>query len=105
MLEENTPDLMTLEDEDGVEHTFEVIDAVDYNGERYLAVVPYAESEEAAEAALEEDAELIIMRVGEENGEEYLDIVEDDEELYNVGDIFAQRLEEMCDIDDNLPRS
>lgn len=105
MLEENTPDLMTLEDEDGVEHTFEVIDSVDYNGERYLAVVPYAESEEAAEAALEEDAELIIMRVGEENGEEYLDIVEDDEELYNVGDIFAQRLEEMYDIDDNLPRS
>lgn len=105
MLEENTPDLMTLEDEDGVEHTFEVIDAVDYNGERYLAVVPYAESEEAAEAALEEDAELIIMRVGEENGEEYLDIVEDDEELYNVGDIFAQRLEEMYEIDDNLPRS
>ncbi len=105
MLEENTPDLMTLEDEDGVEHTFEVIDAVEYNGERYLAVVPYAESEEAAEAALEEDAELIIMRVGEENGEEYLDIVEDDEELYNVGDIFAQRLEEMYDIDDNLPRS
>ena len=105
MLEENTPDLMTLEDEDGVEHTFEVIDAVYYNGERYLAVVPYAESEEAAEAALEEDAELIIMRVGEENGEEYLDIVEDDEELYNVGDIFAQRLEEMYDIDDNLPRS
>ena len=105
MLEENTPDLMTLEDEDGVEHTFEVIDAVDYNGERYLAVGPYAESEEAAEAALEEDAELIIMRVGEENGEEYLDIVEDDEELYNVGDIFAQRLEEMYDIDDNLPRS
>ena len=45
------------------------------------------------------------MRVGEENGEEYLDIVEDDEELYNVGDIFAQRLEEMYDIDDNLPRS
>lgn len=105
MLEENTPDLMTLEDEDGVEHTFEVIDAVDYNGERYLAVVPYAETEEEAQAALEEDAELIIMRVGEENGEEYLDIVEDDEELYNVGDIFAQRLEEMYDIDDNLPRS
>lgn len=105
MLEENAPDLMTLEDEDGVEHTFEVIDAIDYNGERYLAVVPYAESEEEAQAALEEDTELIIMRVGEENGEEYLDIVEDDEELYNVGDIFAQRLEEMYDIEDNLPRS
>ncbi|MEG1931621.1 MAG: DUF1292 domain-containing protein, partial [Pygmaiobacter sp.] len=29
---------MTLEDEEGVEHTFEVVDALDYNGEHYLAV-------------------------------------------------------------------
>ena len=36
-----TPDLITLEDEKGVEHQCEVIDAADYNGEHYLAVVPY----------------------------------------------------------------
>ena len=33
------PDLMTLTDEDGNEVTFEVIDALDHEGGRYLAVV------------------------------------------------------------------
>ena len=30
---------------------------------------------------------------GEEDGEEYLDVVDDDEELYEVSDMFARRLE------------
>lgn len=41
MLEEAAPDLLTLEDEDGKEVTFEVIDATEVNGTRYLAVIPY----------------------------------------------------------------
>ena len=36
--EEDQPDLMTLEDEDGNEITFEVIDALDHKGVHYLAV-------------------------------------------------------------------
>ena len=87
-----TPDLITLEDEAGQEHQCEVIDTVDHNGEHYLAVVPYVED---PEKMLEEDAQLIIMRVAEENGEEFLDIVEDDEELAAVSEVFAARLEEL----------
>ncbi len=98
-MEDNTPDILTLEDEAGQEHVFEVIDAVDFEDRRYLAVVPYIETEEDAEAALAEDADLIIMRVGEEDGEEFLDIVEDDEEFYNVGEVFAKRLSELYDIE------
>ncbi len=94
--EEYDPDIITLTDEDGKEFSFEVIDAADYNDERYLAVVPYKED---AEEILEEDANLIIMKVGEEDGEEYLDVVEDDEEIYEVGNMFAQRLAELYDID------
>lgn len=94
--EDYSPDILTLTDEDGKEFSFEVIDAADYNDERYLAVVPYAED---SKEKLEEDASLILMRVGEENGEEYLDIVEDDEELYEVSELFAHRLEELYDID------
>ena len=60
--------------------------------------VPYAED---STEQLEEDANLIIMRVGEEDGEEYLDVVDDDEELYEVSDMFARRLEELYDIDLN----
>ena len=39
--EEDQPDLMTLEDEDGNEITFEVIDALDHKGVHYLAAVEY----------------------------------------------------------------
>ena len=57
MLEEAAPDLLTLEDEDGKEVTFEVIDATEVNGTRYLAVIPYQEDPES----LQEDAELILL--------------------------------------------
>lgn len=91
-----TPDLITLLDEDNNEHEFEVIDAVDHGDEHYLALVPYSADPES----LDEDAELLIMRVDvDEENEEYLSIVDDDEELYTVGKIFAERLEEFFDIE------
>ena len=82
MLEEATPDLLTLEDEDGKEVTFEVIDATEVNG-------------------TQEDAELILMRIGTDEEGEYMDIVDDDEELLTVGKVFEERLSAMYDIDDS----
>lgn len=97
MLEEAKPDLLTLEDEDGKEVTFEVIDATEVNGTRYLAVIPYQEDPES----LQEDAELILMRIGADEEGEYMDIVDDDEELLTVGKVFEERLSAMYDIDDS----
>ena len=97
MLEEATPDLLTLEDEDGKEVTFEVIDATEVNGTRYLAVIPYQEDPES----LQEDAELILLRIGTDEEGEYMDIVDDDEELLTVGKVFEERLSAMYDIDDS----
>ncbi len=97
MLEEATPDLLTLEDEDGKEVTFEVIDATEVNGTRYLAVIPYQEDPES----LQEEAELILMRIGTDDQGEYMDIVDDDEELITVGKVFEERLRAMYDIDDS----
>ena len=97
MLEEAKPDLLTLEDEDGKEVTFEVIDATEVNGTRYLAVIPYQEDPES----LQEDAELILMRIGTDDEGEYMDIVDDDEELITVGKVFEERLRAMYDIDDS----
>ena len=92
--EEYQPDLMTLEDEDGNEVTFEVIDALDHKGVHYLAVVEYTENEEDAE-----DAQLVILSVGEDDEGEYLDVVEDDETLLEVSKLFEQRLSEDYDIE------
>ena len=97
MLEEATPDLLTLEDEDGKEVTFEVIDATEVNGTRYLAVIPYQEDPES----LQEEAELILMRIGTDDQGEYMDIVDDDEELLTVGKVFEERLRAKYDIDDS----
>ena len=92
--EEYQPDLMTLEDEDGNEVTFEVIDALDHKGVHYLAVMEYTENEEDAE-----DAQLVILSVGEDDEGEYLDVVEDDETLLEVSKLFEQRLSDDYEID------
>ena len=92
--EEYQPDLMTLEDEDGNEVTFEVIDALDHKGVHYLAVVEYTENEEDAE-----DAQLVILSVGEDDEGEYLDVVEDDETLLEVSKLFEHRLSDDYEID------
>ena len=92
--EEYQPDLMTLEDEDGNEVTFEVIDALDHKGVHSLAVVEYTENEEDAE-----DAQLVILSVGEDDEGEYLDVVEDDETLLEVSKLFEQRLSDDYEID------
>lgn len=91
-----TPDLVTLEDEEGKEHTFEVIDAADHKGTHYMALVPYVENEAELEDA---DLDLILMKVGQDAEGEYLDIVEDDEELYEVSNMFEKRLREFFDIE------
>ena len=97
MLEEAAPDLLTLEDEDGKEVTFEVIDATEVNGTRYLAVIPYQEDPES----LQEDAELILMRIGTDDEGEYMDIVDDDGEIITVGKVMGDGLRAMYDIDDS----
>ena len=75
-----------LIDEDGNEVEFEHIDTVEYNGVTYLAFIP-------AEISIEEDAEVVIMQIVEENGEELLEAVEDDEIADAVFNIVMERAE------------
>ena len=62
-----------------------------------LFVIPYQEDPES----LDEEAELILMRIGTDEAGEYMDIVDDDEELLTVGKVFEERLRAMYDIDDD----
>ena len=61
-----------------------------------MALVPYVENEEELEDA---GLDLILMKVGQGAEGEYLDIVEDDEELYEVSNMFEKRLREFFDIE------
>lgn len=89
------PDIIELEDEDGNSCTMEVIDVLDHQGIHYMAVVPYVENEED----IDEEATLVILRVGQDEEGEYMDIVEDDGELLEISELFRKRLEEVYHID------
>ncbi len=97
--EDYTPNILTLTDENNETHQFDVIDEVEHNEERYIAAVPYYEDEEQA---LKEEPVLLIFKIGEpdEEGLETYDIVDDDEEYYEVAGIFQTRLEEMFEIEE-----
>ncbi len=87
MKEEYGPDFITLSDEDGVEKEYEVLDAVEYEGKQYVALIP-------AEEDLLDALELLILEVQDDNGEDVLVSLED-EELYNeLFDVFSDRLDD-----------
>lgn len=94
--EEYEAELITLEDEEGKEHTFELVDAADLDGAHYVALVPYVETEEELE---EEEPEMIFMREVETDDGVCMDIVEDDAEFEKVGKMFETRLKEFFEFD------
>ena len=90
------PDIITLADDDGKEWTFEVLDAIETDEARYLALLPTFED---PKQMLDDSGELVIVKVGEEDGEEYFYEIEDDDEYETIADAFVDRLEDFFEID------
>lgn len=89
-------DILTLEDETGAEHSFEVLDAIDTGEDRYLAMTPVFDD---PEELLEDSGDLVIVKViVDENGEEVLVTIDDEDEMDEIADIFMERLEQDYDI-------
>lgn len=97
--EDYSADIITLTDENGETYQFEIIDQIEYNEDRYMAVV---EMFDDPQKALDAEPVLIIFRVGEpdEDGLDTFDVVDDDEEYFEVAGIFEQRLSEIYDIEE-----
>lgn len=92
MSEEYGNNYVLLTDEDGNEVEFEHIDTVEVDGQMYMAFIP-------AQLAVDEEAEVVILKVVEEDGEEVLVSVEDDEEADRIFAIVMERVEEMYEED------
>lgn len=92
MSEEYNPDLVTVMDDDGNEHVFEELDRIETDTARYVALLPYFEN---AEDMLEDDGEVIVLKVSEEDGETYLVQIDDDNEYEEISAIFEERLAEL----------
>lgn len=83
-------DLVTVIDEDGKEHMFEELDRIETDdGNRYVALIPVLESDIEI---LDDDGDVLILKVLEEDGENYLVQIEDEDEFNEIGNIFEDRL-------------
>lgn len=81
-------DLLTLIDDEGQEHEFEIIDELETDDGHFMALVPTQQDPEE----ISSDAETYyIFEVIEEDGEEQLQEVEDDELLDKLADLFESR--------------
>ena len=99
-MEENkeyNPDIVTLTDDDGKEYSFEILDAVETDEARYLAMLPVYDD---PKKLLDDSGELVIVKVMEEDGEEYFCEIEDDDEYETIADAFMDRLQDAFEIDE-----
>ena len=97
MSEEFGTDIVSVVDDDGVQHQFEVLDAIETDEGRYVALTPVYD--DPAEAVAD-DGELIVLKVVEENGEDMLVPIEDDDEFDEIAEIFEERLADLYEIEE-----
>lgn len=96
---EDTPEeplIVSVVDEDGVEHTFEQLDELYMDDKEYVALVAVYDDDEIAE----EDDELIILLRQYEGDDVYLAPIEDDEEFDRVGAAFEKRLSDRYEFEE-----
>ena len=90
--------IVSVVDENGVEHTFEELDRIETDDDRYIALLPISN---VAEEILDGDGELIILSVVEdEDGETYLEPIEDEALFNEIGEIFEERLADYFEFDE-----
>jgi uncharacterized protein YrzB (UPF0473 family) len=95
-LMEEMPDLVTLSDDEGNEFTLEVLDELDLDGNHYIAMLPVYD--DPKDMLNDEDPLVIMKQVSEPDGD-FFEEIEDEEEFARVGDMFANRLSEVFDIE------
>lgn len=88
-------DLVTVIDDNGIEHLFEELDRIETeDGKKYIALVSADEDES------EDSGELIILRVVDDGGDTVLEPIEDEEEFDDIANAFQERLAEYFQFDE-----
>ena len=100
MADEYGADLVTVMDDEGHEHHFELVDAIETDDGRYVALLPvYDDPSEL----VDDDGELIILEVQEEDGEEILVPIEDEDTFDEIAGLFEERLSDLYEIEEMEP--
>lgn len=97
MSDEFLPDILSLTDDEDNEYNFEVLDRIETDDGRYVALLPVYDD---PQDQLDDSGELVILKVFEEDGEEYLEQIEDEDEYVTVSDAFINRLQDLYEIEE-----
>lgn len=90
------PDIISVTDENGNEILFELLERYETEDNVYVAITEYRDD---AEEIVEADYEVIILKVLEDSGEEYLAEIEDENEYEQVSDILMAKIEEQYEVE------
>lgn len=90
------PDIISVNDEDGNEILFELLERYETDEDVYVAITRYYETDEEI---VEGDYEVIILKVENDGDEEFLVEIEDEVEYEQVSDILMQMVEDKYDVE------
>ncbi len=91
------PDIISVNDEDGNEILFELLERYETEDDVYVAITEYRDDDEDI---VEADFEVIILKVvTDDNGDEYLEEIQDEMEYEQVSDILMSKVEEKFDVE------
>ncbi len=93
--EEYEPLIVSVVDDDGVEHIFEELDTIELNDKEYVALLPIYDEE-----VIDESGELIILIRNYDGDDIYLEPIENEDEFIQIGKMFEERLADMFEFDD-----
>jgi len=95
---EDDEDVVSLVDEDGNEHRFEIADVLEENGTYYAALIPVFDT---AEELLDDTGELVVLKVVADGAQEYLEAIEDEAEFDRISKQFMERLGDEYDFEED----
>lgn len=99
MNEEFGPDVLTLVDDEGNEHEFEVLDVIDNEDGCFYALLPTFDS---PQDSVESEGTYYIFEAIEQDGEQQLAEVEDEELLDKLAELFESRFDELYDEEEDI---
>ncbi len=96
--DEEGDSIISLIDDEGRTSEYEILDAIETEEGRFVALMPLASIDEETG-----EAEYMILQVDVVDDEEELAEIEDDELLMALDDLFRERFKEMYDDEDEQP--
>lgn len=90
------PDIISVTDDNGEEILFELLERYENDGNTYVAITEYRDD---AEEIVEADYEVLILKVLEDDGSEYLSEIENEDEFNEVSDVLMKMVEEKFEVE------